>query len=77
MEQHLPTLIINSTKRMKMKIILSLVVIVGCLFSPVSVNFEVLALHDSKEILESEPIFFEGDLDPGFWLCAPRILVIF
>ena len=48
-----------------MKIILSLVVTVGCLFFPVSVNFEVFALHDSKEILESEPIFFEGDLYLG------------
>lgn len=75
MEQHLHTLIINSTKRMKMKIILSLVVIVGCLFSPVSVNFEVLALHDSKEILESEPIFFEGDLDPGPGLRSGGIVV--
>ena len=38
---------------MKMKIILSLVVIVGCLFFPISVNFEVFAYPDSKEVLES------------------------
>ena len=48
-----------------MKIILSLVVIVGCLFFPVSVNFEVFAYPDSKEVLESEPIDLEGELYLG------------
>lgn len=50
---------------MKMKIILSLVVIAGCLFFPVSVNFEVFAYPDSKEVLESEPIDLEGELYLG------------
>lgn len=50
---------------MKMKIILPLVVIVGCLFFPASVNLEVFAYPDNKEVLESEPVDLEGDLDPG------------